>query len=93
MVPVVTVTVPYSKVLLDKKGHLLSAAISADEQWRFPPTDTQYEKFEIALLRKEDKRFHSHFGVDPLALARAIWLNIKHRSIKSGASTRQLSAA
>ena len=40
-----------------------------------------------AVLAGEDKRFYQHLGVDPLAVARAVWLNIKSGEIKSGAST------
>ena len=40
-----------------------------------------------ALLRFEDKRFRRHPGVDPLALARAAWLNLRHGRPVSGGST------
>ena len=35
--PVVHIASPYSKILLDRNGQLLSARIAKDEQWRFPP--------------------------------------------------------
>ena len=79
LVPVVEIDSPYSKVLLDAEGSLLSASISEDEQWRFPPSNARYPKLEKALLSMEDKRFYSHIGVDPLAILRAIQLNIKHQ--------------
>ena len=40
-----------------------------------------------ALLRFEDKRFFSHPGVDPIAVARAVALNLWLRRVVSGAST------
>lgn len=40
-----------------------------------------------ATLAIEDKRFYSHFGVDPIGLARAVWVNIKSMEADQGAST------
>ena len=40
-----------------------------------------------AMLAAEDKRFFDHGGVDPLAVARALWNNVAHRRVTSGAST------
>lgn len=44
-------------------------------------------EFIDLLIFSEDKRFYSHFGVDPLALIRAMYKNIKQGKIMSGAST------
>jgi len=40
-----------------------------------------------AVLAAEDKRFEHHFGVDPIATARAAAQNLWHRRVVSGAST------
>ncbi len=40
-----------------------------------------------AVLAAEDKRFYRHPGVDPLAMLRAAWLNLKRGRIVSGGST------
>ncbi|MDR1043617.1 MAG: penicillin-binding protein 1C [Candidatus Adiutrix sp.] len=40
-----------------------------------------------AVLTTEDKRFYRHPGVDPLAMLRALWLNLSRGRIVSGAST------
>lgn len=78
---------PYSTVLLDRNGQLLGARISADGQWRFPVADSVPKKFQQAIIAFEDKRFHYHLGVDPVALGRALWLNITEGEIVSGGST------
>ena len=78
---------PYSTVLEDYQGELLSASIAKDGQWRFPELDTVPEKFAKALVAYEDKRFYSHPGVDILSIGRAIKQNLSARKIKSGGST------
>lgn len=80
-------TDPYSIVLEDKNGALLGAKISEDGQWRFPMIDSVPKVWETAIIAYEDKRFKSHFGVDPLAIARALISNIKLGHVVSGAST------
>jgi len=78
---------PYSKVLEDKDGYLLSASISSDGQWRFPTIDSIPDKFIQSLLTFEDKRYYSHIGVDLLSLVRAIKQNVSQQRVVSGAST------
>ncbi len=77
----------YSTVVLDKDGELLGATIAADDQWRFPLCDSIPEKFIKAATQFEDHRFFLHPGIDPFAILRAIWQNIRSGTIKSGAST------
>lgn len=40
-----------------------------------------------AVLAIEDRRFYSHVGVDPMGLARAMWVNIREGALKQGGST------
>lgn len=78
---------PYSYVLEDSEGNLLSASVAADGQWRFPLTQHVSDKFAKAVVLFEDKRFYRHYGVDVLALARAIRQNLKAGKVISGGST------
>ncbi|HEY0668935.1 MAG TPA: transglycosylase domain-containing protein, partial [Sphingobacteriaceae bacterium] len=78
---------PTSFVLEANNGELLSAGIAEDGQWRFPVRDTLPEKFAECITTFEDKRFYYHPGIDPLALARAIKLNLSSKRTVSGAST------
>src|SRR5260370_39072856 len=62
-----------STTIVDRNGKLLRAYAMADGRWRLPVdartvVDPGYLKL---LLAYEDRRFYSHGGVDPLALARA----------------------
>ncbi len=83
----------YSLVLTDRNGVLLGAQISDNEEWSFPPMGPLPEKFEKALLIFEDKRFYQHPGIDPLAIARAAWLNLSQGGVFSGGSTISMQAA
>ncbi len=78
---------PVSSIVLSKEGKLLGAHISKDEQWRFPPLKQLPEKFKTSIVAFEDKRFYSHIGIDPLAIGRALKLNLSAGRIVSGGST------
>ncbi len=78
---------PYSAVIEDRHGALLSARIADDGQWRFPPAPRVPHKFAQALIAFEDKRFRRHAGVDPLAAMRALKQNLAAGRVRSGAST------
>ncbi|MFK7971005.1 MAG: penicillin-binding protein 1C [Bacteroidia bacterium] len=85
--PGVLFDTPLSQVVVDRKGRLLGARIASDGQWRFPARDTAPSKFAQCIVTFEDKRFYSHPGVDPLAIGRAIRLNLKEGGVVSGGST------
>ena len=78
---------PTSYVIEDANGELLSATIAADGQWRFPVANTVPDKFAQCITTYEDKRFYYHWGVDPLALGRAIKQNLGRHKVVSGGST------
>lgn len=78
---------PYSGVLLDAQGKLLQAKIASDGQWRFKEVKQVPDKFAKAIVCFEDKRFYKHLGIDFLAMARAIQLNLQARKVVSGGST------
>ena len=40
-----------------------------------------------AFLAIEDRRFYSHYGVDPFGIARAVSANVLHRGVSQGGST------
>lgn len=79
--------VPRSTVLTASDGTLMGARISSSGQWCFPPAKTVPDKFGKCIIRYEDRRFHFHRGVDPLAVARAVKDNLVRGRVVSGAST------
>lgn len=41
----------------------------------------------LATINTEDKHFYQHFGIDPLRIAKALYVNITSKRTKQGAST------
>jgi len=78
---------PTSIVLEDHNRKLLGARIAKDGQWRFPESDSLPSKFVVAITEFEDRRFFSHWGIDPIGIARAVRQNIEAKAVVSGGST------
>ncbi|HKP94210.1 MAG TPA: penicillin-binding protein 1C [Fibrobacteria bacterium] len=77
---------PYSTVVMARDGSLLGAKIAGDGQWRFPAAPCP-ERFALAAIAYEDRRFRFHPGVDPIAAARAAMANLRAGKVVGGAST------
>lgn len=77
----------YSTVVEDCNGTLLGARISKDQQWRFPPSTSLPDKYIQSVICFEDQYFKYHWGVNPIAIVRALMQNIKSKRIVSGGST------
>jgi penicillin-binding protein 1C len=83
-----------SAVVVDSDGKLLRAYTTADGKWRLAATSRDVDPRYLEMLRGyEDRRFDGHFGVDPLAIARAGWQLARNLYIVSGASTITMQAA
>ena len=83
-----------SHIVLDREGRLLRAYATADGRWRLAANVTDVDpRFLKLLLAYEDKRFHEHHGVDPLAIGRAAIQLIHQRRIVSGGSTLSMQVA
>ncbi len=78
----------YSVEISSTDGETLRLYTTSDGYWRLPAhIDDLDPRFLRMLLAYEDKRFYSHFGVDPLALARAAGQALLNARFVSGAST------
>ncbi len=58
-----------------------------ETQGRYLYADEIPMDLKHAILAIEDRRFYSHFGIDPIALARAFYTNIKAGRFVQGGST------
>jgi penicillin-binding protein 1C len=83
-----------SSETVDANGRLLRAFTTADGKWRLKTTVDDVDPVYLALLKAyEDRRFDDHWGIDPLAAARAAGQWISRGRIISGASTISMQAA
>ena len=83
-----------SHIVLDREGRLLRAYATGEGRWRLPATAKDVDpRFLKLLFAYEDKRFQSHYGVDPMAMARAALLFSTSGHIVSGGSTLTMQVA
>lgn len=93
LVPSLDFKTPYSSVLEDRNGQLLGARVAADGQWRFPPKQAVPERFATALLTYEDRWFYQHPGINPVALASALYDGLFTDLPRRGGSTISMQLA
>jgi penicillin-binding protein 1C len=83
-----------SRLVVDRNGKLLRAYLTSQGYWRLPATRHDVDpRFLDALLAYEDKRFFSHWGVDPLATMRSALQLLANGRIVSGGSTLTMQVA
>jgi penicillin-binding protein 1A len=51
------------------------------------PYDTIPKVMSDAMVSVEDRRFRSHFGIDPIGISRALWVRVSGGKWRQGAST------
>lgn len=84
----------FSRVVLDRNGHLLRAYATKEGRWRLPAKTSDVDPhFFNVLFAYEDNRFPTHHGVDPLALVRAAFQLLSSGHIRSGGSTLTMQVA
>jgi len=78
----------------DRHGVLLRAFLTRDGYWRMKTEVRDVSPRYLAVLKSyEDKRFDSHWGVDPFALARAALQYAGAGHVVSGGSTLTMQVA
>lgn len=83
-----------SAIVTDRNGYWLHAFATKEGRWRFSANlDDIDAAFVRELIAIEDKRFYSHWGVDPFAVARAGASAFRSGRIVSGASTITMQTA
>ncbi|MFV3404478.1 peptidoglycan glycosyltransferase PbpC [Pseudomonas sp. NY15463] len=83
-----------ARVVLAEDGTPLWRFADADGVWRYPVSPEEVSPLYLeALLAYEDRWFYQHPGVNPMALARAAWLNLRGGRVVSGGSTLSMQVA
>src|SRR6267143_4180435 len=79
---------PYSMSIEDRNGRFLQAFLTTDDKWRLK---TSYEeippRLKYILIKKEDRFFYYHPGINPFSIVRALAQNAIGGRRISGAST------
>jgi penicillin-binding protein 1C len=84
----------FSTLVLDRDDRLLRPYATTDGRWRLPVETASVDpRYVHALIAYEDRRFRSHWGVDPLALGRAALQFVRNGRIVSGGSTLTMQVA
>ncbi len=88
------VDVVYAPVIYDRNGVVLHTYMTPDQQWRIKTRpDDVTARLKQTILFKEDRYFYYHFGVNPAAMVRAAFNNIRKGRRTSGASTISMQVA
>ncbi|WP_186367166.1 peptidoglycan glycosyltransferase PbpC [Yersinia vastinensis] len=83
-----------ARVVVAEDGTPLWRFADADGVWRYPVTLQDVSPYYLqALLTFEDRWFYRHPGVNPLALVRAAWQDLRAGKILSGGSTLSMQVA
>ncbi|WP_145515748.1 peptidoglycan glycosyltransferase PbpC [Yersinia aleksiciae] len=92
--PLPLTQVQVARVVVAEDGTPLWRFADTDGVWRYPVTLQQVSPYYLqALLTFEDRWFYVHPGVNPLALARAAWQDLRAGKILSGGSTLSMQVA
>ena len=84
---------PSSYLLLDRRERFIADLADEGEEYGYWPVQELPPRVVAATLALEDRHFASHPGVDPLAIARALYQNLSAGKRVSGASTIAMQVA
>ena len=83
-----------AKTVLSSDGRLLELRLNSEGMWRESVSLDEVDPDLVdAVIAYEDRRFSSHFGVDPLAIARATLTMVTEGRVVSGASSLTMQVA
>lgn len=83
-----------ARVVVAEDGTPLWRFADADGIWRYPVTIEEVSpRYLQALIQYEDRWFWSHPGVNPLAIVRAAWQDLRSARVVSGGSTLTMQVA
>ena len=86
--------IAYSTVVTDDRGEVVHAFLTPDQKWRMKTELSEISPLlRKTIVAKEDRYFYSHPGVNPAAVARALFNNLFRMKRTSGASTITMQVA
>ena len=75
----------YREALSNKSIEEMVSEIEAKDN--YTTLEEMPQAYKQAVLAVEDKRFYKHFGIDPIAIGRALWHDLQAMSYVEGGST------
>jgi len=84
----------YSAIIYSEDSTLVHGFLTDDDKWRmYTELHEITPELKKAIIFKEDKYFRYHFGINPVAIVRALVNNIRTGKRTSGASTITMQVA
>ncbi len=84
----------YSQTIIAADGSMLHAFLNKEDKWRMKIDIEEINPLlKKTMVYKEDKYFYYHFGINPLAVIRALFTNTFRGERISGASTITMQVA
>lgn len=84
----------YSTIIYSQDSTLIHGFLTNDDKWRmYTELNEITPELKKAIIFKEDKYFKFHYGINPIAIVRAVFNNIKTGKRTSGASTITMQVA
>jgi penicillin-binding protein 1C len=88
------INIEYSPIIVAKDSTLMHAFLTSDDKWRmFTELDEITPELRKAIVFKEDRFFYFHYGINPVAILRAAFNNVRYGRRTSGASTITMQVA
>lgn len=86
--------IKYSTIIYSQDSTLIHGFLSYDDKWRmYTELEEITPELKKAIIFKEDKYFYYHYGINPIAIVRAVFNNVKTGKRTSGASTITMQVA
>ena len=86
--------IEYSTIVTDSKAEVIHAFLTKDQQWRMKTElDEISPLLKKTIIKKEDKYFYYHPGINPVSMCKALFRNIFRMKRVSGASTITMQVA
>ena len=73
--------------IYDRTGSYLLYEVHGEENRKIVSHDEIPDSVRVVTIATEDANFYHHFGIDPLAILRAIKVNFENNEIRQGGST------
>ncbi len=87
-------SIDWSQVIISEDGQVMHAFLTKNDKWRIKADLEEISPLiRKTILRKEDRYFYYHFGINPFAIGRAFFQNLYHNKRISGASTISMQLA